>query len=862
MRTLVSALCLLFVTLSPLCGQYLFLFDQPEDYPSGWIGDTADFRLQEGQLRLEASTSGTSQIYYPYSIEDSARWVLEYRMDFAPSNQNYLEIDLFRSDTSARPHTRYTLHIGQNGSRDSIFLTKYLDEKKIGQVASLDSAIAYNSRSGTLSIQYHQNRWEGWFLSGESPNPVFLFALPDTFVIRQGWFGLRCVYSKTRRDKFYFDRLEIGDQPVDTIPPRVVSVHSWDAHTLELEMSEPIDTSGMNNSSIQMRPSLQYGTISYRDKHIWIEMVDSVAAGTPFVLHLRLFDLSGNPTGQDAVNFKWIYTRPVAPYDVIFNEIMSDPNPQVGLPDAEYIELYNRSNKYIDLSELYLSDEARTRPLPDDTLPPYTYLILTRPKDSLALASFGRTIGVPGFPGLQNEGEQLTLTDYLTAIIDQVDYTPSGKEGHSKQEGGWSLELRHPRLVCSGAIAWYWSENLLGGTPGKANSQSAEPPVLTGPKLDYITVKDRYELGLHFNQKLCPLSVLEPSDVLIPEAPSIADIRLNAYDPFELRLHFSAPIDTGHLYRLHIKGGIESCIKTRQEVVQSAPFALAVPPAPGDMLINEILFNPYPGEQDFIELINASDKVVDLREILIGNVSEEDTLLIHPKLEYPLLPGQMIALTSFPSRLKTVYHPPDSAWIISAPLPKWNDDHGNATLYRAHFGRLTVLDQMNYETSMHSVALRNDEGVSLERISLKASAKDVYNWQSGVPSTHYATPGYKNAGAWQPGNTGKTGEVSLSKDSFTPELEGVEGLLKILYSLEGSAGLLSCTVFDMEGRVVKNISRAQPIGHRGFVSWDGTDLENNPCVTGVYIILAALYEPQSGVYSQKLPVLLKQLDGQ
>ena len=67
-------------------------------------------------------------------------------------------------------------------------------------------------------------------------------------------------------------------------------------------------------------------------------------------------DISGNASNNDTATF--IYHEPYVPqqYDVVIDEIMSDPTPQVALPNAEWIELKNTAASPINLKGWTISD--------------------------------------------------------------------------------------------------------------------------------------------------------------------------------------------------------------------------------------------------------------------------------------------------------------------------------------------------------------------------------------------------------------------------------------------------------------------------------------------------------------------------
>ena len=60
-----------------------------------WMGDSANFIVNSaGMLQLLAPTGGSSQLVVQGHIPDSAVWMLDLRLAFAPSASNFLRIYL------------------------------------------------------------------------------------------------------------------------------------------------------------------------------------------------------------------------------------------------------------------------------------------------------------------------------------------------------------------------------------------------------------------------------------------------------------------------------------------------------------------------------------------------------------------------------------------------------------------------------------------------------------------------------------------------------------------------------------------------------------------------------------------------
>src|SRR5580765_8306318 len=97
-------------------------------------------------------------------------------------------------------------------------------------------------------------------------------------------------------------------------------------------------------------------------------------------------------------------------YDVVIDEIMADPTPQVGLPNNEWIELKNTTSAPINLQNWRIGDATgQSGPLPNFTLQPDSFVIVCTGSAVAAMSVSGTTISVTSFPSLDNNGDQLFI---------------------------------------------------------------------------------------------------------------------------------------------------------------------------------------------------------------------------------------------------------------------------------------------------------------------------------------------------------------------------------------------------------------------------------------------------------------------
>src|SRR5689334_19396995 len=86
-------------------------------------------------------------------------------------------------------------------------------------------------------------------------------------------------------------------------------------------------------------------------------------------------------------------------YDVIIDEIMADPSPQIGLPNNEWIELKNTSDHAINLQGWRFGDAGGPSGLmPDFNLKPDSFVIICSSGAMTGMSTFGTAISVTSFP--------------------------------------------------------------------------------------------------------------------------------------------------------------------------------------------------------------------------------------------------------------------------------------------------------------------------------------------------------------------------------------------------------------------------------------------------------------------------------
>jgi hypothetical protein len=830
-----------------------------EDFADGefssapsWSGIAANFIVNSSlKLQLNSTAAGTSWLSTEFAVgqTDDVRWEFYVKQSFAPSGANfgrfYLASD--QRDLSA-PLNGYYLQFGEAGSNDAVELFRQSGSTHFSICRAPDAGIA---AAFALRVQVTRSADGIWSLyldyTGER-NFVFQATGADAVHHTTGFAGILCTYTITNATRFYYDDIAIvATQAMDTSPPKLNSIEVISANSLMLLFSEdldPVTAEDRMNYQVLPEPGHPATSILKEDKRS-VELIFSTqfANGSVSTLHLKdILDGSGNRIMEAEIEFLFFAASPVLYRDVIISEIFPDPSPQVGLPEAEFVELFNRSANPVDISQWTLSDESNISILPSFILLPGQYLILCGLANAEKFSLFGEVRAVTAFPSLNNSTDALRLRDADGKGIDSLRYYVAWYHDSEKADGGWSLERIDPNNICAEETNWVASESPEGGTPGHQNSVHASKPDSRGPRILSAGLSDASTLSVQFDEKLGN-AIEDTAKFHIRPPVAISSVRFADPAQSAIVLSFSDPLTPGTRFTLEISDVYDCPGNIIDGRFATTSFVLPETAEPGDVVVNEILFNPRPTGVDFIEIYNCSEKTIDLKNWVLRNfASSGKKSTIISQLTLLIDPGEYKVFTEDESVLKGEYVMGVENTFRRTDLPALNDDMGFVSLFD---GGNQVIDSMGFDDQMHAPFIQDTEGISLERISATGPGIGIQNWRSASSSSGFATPGYVNSNARR--------ESSVPDEAITVEPEIIQPrqatnpFTQIKYQFDAGGFIANVKIFDPEGRLVRHLAENQLLGSQGFFRWDGDKDDGSPAGLGLYLVWFEIFNPEGQV---------------
>ena len=855
-NSFLATTCLFFVGLLTGVAQFTDDFTDGDftNSPS-WNGDGGLFTIASGELNSQSPGAATYYLSTPSALASDAQWEFFIDLQFATSGANFVDVYLMSDATDLNTTSNgYFIRLG--GTSDEISLYSIVGGAPAIIIDGVDGLIN-SSSSNPFNIRVTRdvsNLWNLEYDDGATGSFVSAGTVTDASVTSSSFFGILIEQSSAASpvNSHFFDNFTVGNIPVDVTAPNVNSVAVISITQLDVLFSEPVNqTTAENTTNYSASSGLGSPAIATQDATnpalVHLTFSTSFTNGQIDTLTVETVeDLSSNTMVTEDKTFMYFVPATPSFRDVVINEIFADPSPQLGLPAADFIELYNASDSIFDLNGWVFSDAAASEALGTYILLPGEYVVIADDNYIFDFSVYPNVLFVASFPALNISGDDLTLQDNLSNTIDQVSYSDSWYQDAIKDDGGYSLEQINPTIPCVNSSNWIGANLTAYGTPGTINSVYDGTPDATTPSIITSDVLSATTVDLCFDE------TIDTSNIVISQfscSGGITVTNLIIYPSANcISLTLSPVIDTGIVYTLTLNG-MGDC---SGNLVSNSTTQIILPHtgAIGDLIINEVLFNPFTGGDDFVEIYNNSEKYLDLYNWKLANwddgiIDNFKAITAHKLMR----PDDYIVLTKDSSDIQSNYlNAIFGNFVQLASLPTYSNDSGTVFLILPDLDS-TVCDYFSYDEDLQFGLINNPDGISLERIDFDRPTNESTNWHSAAESVGWATPGLENS-QYYPGQI-TSDAVSVEPEIFSPDNDGIDDVLNINYTMANPGFVGNVTIFDANGRVIRSLVQNELLAAAGTVSWDGLNNKREKARVGMYIVYFEVFDLEGNVSGVK-----------
>ncbi len=454
-------------------------------------------------------------------------------------------------------------------------------------------------------------------------------------------------------------------------------------------------------------------------------------------LYTKIFSAQDQDTTN---NYLYKIAEPGYPANtIVVNEIMYAP---LG-GEPEWLELYNNSNSDINLKDWSISDIVTT-PVSitiknDFIISANDYVILT--KDS-SINNYHRDIPSHvleiNLPSFNNDRDGAAIRDNRGLSIDSVSY--SSQWGGT---GGFSLERISSTSNSNSQYNWASGKDIEQSTPGRINSITPKEFDLTVAEIYFaprfptpgddvlITAKIKNNGNAIAQNFITEFYIDSDSNNVVDKLiGSVASSNLNSGDSVLVK----SPVNI-----ISLQNKILTAVKVvynSDEDTLNNYFEKSIEPGfPENVVkINEVMYNPYDGKPEWIELVNVSTDSINIKNWLISDVLTTPTknFIIN---ENVFINQNEIFIVAKDTSFNSAYIKANAKVFYSNFGSLGNTSDG-VIIYDFRNG---IIDSLFYRSNWGG-----KKGCSLERISLDHPTNDSTNWVTSLDLSG-STPGRLNS---------------------------------------------------------------------------------------------------------------------
>ncbi|MCT4638149.1 MAG: lamin tail domain-containing protein [Bacteroidales bacterium] len=738
---------------------------------------------------------------------------------------------------------RYILGVNYTGADDNLKLWYQDNSRSVSTLMDSDFKIDINSVYSISVGTSSDGLWSIYAGSDDTGNGDELIGtvdLKDISVIDSVGFTFR--YTESSGGSLWIDDIDI----MMFDKPSFIESYSYKADNLVVMFNEHVVDNSLHvtiNQDGNSSSDIDFSCVKEREKSLSYISTDGCKPGSLDV-NMIFKDMGGNISDSTITLFK--YDKPLFS-DVVFSEIHHSPK----TGDKEFIELYNTSAHSFIAEDCLLISGNDTVKLPEQILLPDKYLLLVSESSADWATEYSPLWLLSSLPSLSSEADSIKLVCY-NKLIDVIKY--NGDWADREDYKGRSLERINLYNRTNTDDNWTASVNDNGHSAGADNSVMGDYKDAQVPEFTGYSITDEKSVTLYLSESVNDTIIF--SDILFPKEPLyISEVLLSDYyDRLTIRLN--EEIQDGVFYKICFNEVLRDLQNNYMSATDTLTIFKSSMPVEGDIIINEVLFNPYSGQADFIEIKNVSDKVFELDKFRVRyykeDVSKESTVDFGLSRRY-IKPNSYFVIStdilSVRSRYKTGL--PDSFGEVKR-LQNFSDDNGVIELLNIDGD---IIDRLTYDKSMHYKFLADQNGVSLERIDANRPADATDNWHSASETSGFATPALPNSHQADVISKGSD-IVTIDNRRFSPDNDGYEDRLVISYNTDTPGWRVYGEVLDIDGHNIADVFDGVTLSESGNLYWNGVADDMSRVKSGIYFFHFKLFDENGSRKVVNIPFLV------
>ena len=272
----------------------------------------------------------------------------------------------------------------------------------------------------------------------------------------------------------------------------------------------------------------------------------------------------------------------------------------------------------------------------------------------------------------------------------------------------------------------------------------------------------------------------------------------------------------------------------------------------GEVLINEVLFDPLSGGSDYVEITNNSDNSFDIYKYFLADFDNGISNLKQINQHFILSPGSFALLSEDSSQILNDYPTNNPAAFIQMDIPSYPND--SATIYILSPDSI-ALNKFSYNQDMHFELIQDPEGVSLERILINSNNSNAnLIWHSAAQSVGWGTPGVANSQYFP---SISNSDFSSVNEVFSPDNDGYQDIAIFAYNLPTIGMVGNALIYDNRGRLIKQVLNNELLSTSGEFTWDGINEYGQKASIGIYLVYFECFSSQGQIINYKATITLK-----